>query len=279
VAQKNILVISDIHVGSSEGLCPPNFTNSLGNISELSPRQSFLWDNYIAILNGITEQNLPVDLIVANGDMIDGKQKKNEGAGLTILSGEDQVNAAIFALREIQSRFPNVPWRFVEGTPYHEQPEQVRLIARHFNAPIPKMTLRIAVGKANVQFHHEVGFSSSLIGAKAAALEKAIVENLIATTLQDWRDYHILVRSHVHYFRAVAMRNHICISTPCFQMQNRYGTKASPSRNIPDLGMLYLRVDDSLLDRGMTPVAYSELLFKYPEPEMDDIFDDNEATA
>jgi len=270
--KKSVLVVSDLHVGSSVGLLPPNYVDTNQNVQMLSPAQQYLWDNYINILDGLVAQGRQPDLIVGNGDMIDGRQRKNEGIGLTLLPLEDQMNAAANALYEIQNRFPNTSFRFVEGTPYHEAPEQVRALAKIFTPFPPHMTYRLQVGKAFVQFHHEVGFSSTITGAKSAQLEKAINENLIATALHDWRDYHILIRSHVHYFRAVAMKNHICISTPCFQMQNRYSTKAGPARNIPDLGMLWLEIDDSMLERGMCPVGYEELLFPYPEPEADNPF-------
>jgi hypothetical protein len=258
-----IFVASDMHVGSSEGLMPPNYTDLDGALRIQNPGQAYLWDNYLGILDNLAPRAKEVDLIVINGDILDGKQRKSDGIPLTLHRMEDQKRAAVLALEEIKSRFPSAKWHFVEGTPYHELPEEVRAVAKHFNAEV-KQTLPLVVGEARIRFHHEVGFSSGVL--KSGNLEREIINNLLSVAMHGWSDYHVEVRSHCHYFRYVGMKDHLALVTPCFQLQNAYGRKNSPTKNIPNLGALYLQIDDSRIKGGMCPASFEELLFPHPEP-------------
>lgn len=258
----SFLVFSDFHHGSEDGMLPPDFTDISGSPRIQNPRQKYLWDNFISILDGLEGRS--IDYVVCNGDVLDGKQKKSETPSLTLHKLEDQKNAAIKTLKEIKTRFPIAKWIFVEGTPYHEMPEQVRMVAKHFTDEPVKMTYRLQVGNAGIEFHHEVGYSGGFL--KSASLEKEIINGLLATAKNGWDEYHVHVRSHCHYFGAVQRGKYLTIVTPCLQLQNAYGTKNSPTKNIPDLGGIYLEVDDSLLERGMCPCGFEELLFPHPKP-------------
>jgi hypothetical protein len=270
--KRKLLVLSDIHTGSASGLLHPNYVDVDGNGVILNPRQNYLWDNYIRILDAIPRS---IDEVIFLGDAIDGKQRASQGEDLTLDLLEDQRLAAIMTLREIQTRIPKASWHFVIGTRYHETPTDVRTVSRYFTDETPEMSLRLRIGNAGILFHHEVGYSSGFL--KSANLERETVRGLKAAAEHGWKDYHAQIRAHVHYFRGVFSREHIAISTPCFQMMSPFCLKGSPFSGIPDLGLLILYVDDSRLENGMCPVGFEEFLFRHPEPAAKELEDRSEA--
>ena len=149
---------------------------------------------------------------------------------------------------------------------YHELPEEVKEVTKLFTDEPIRQTWRLKIGKAGIDFHHEVGFSGGF--TKTASAEKEITLSHLAQVVDNYPESHIHIRSHCHYFAAVHKKKHVTIITPCLQVQNSYGMKSSPTKNIPDLGMLYLEVDDSRLEKGMCPCYFEEMLFPHPIPEV-----------
>jgi hypothetical protein len=267
--QKKILVLNDLHVGSSYGLLPPSFMDAQGNTHEQNVGQRYLWNRFMSTLSKLQPQK--IDAVVINGDLLDGLQFKNRGIPLTLHRVEDQREAAVKVLEEVRNCFPAVAWFFVEGTPYHEVGEQVAQVAFNLlgTKHAVRRTLKMSVGKAIVQFHHETAFTSAL--TKAGSLEKELINSWLAEAMNDWGKVHCEVRAHCHYFCYVGRKDRLAIVCPSWQLQTDYTTKGSPNKNIPDLGCIVLSVDDSLLDHGMCPVGFTEYLYKHPSPSIVDI--------
>jgi hypothetical protein len=273
--QKKILVLNDLHVGSSYGLLPPSFTDTMGNVHEQNSGQKYLWDRFTATLNKIQPQK--IDAVVLNGDLLDGSQPKNKGVPLTLHRLPDQREAAVKTLEEVKNRFPKAEWFWIEGTPYHETTDEVSQAAFNLlgTKQTVRRTLKLRVGKAVIQFHHETSFTSAV--TKAGSLEKELINGWLAEAMNDWDKAHCEIRAHCHYFAYVGRKDRLAIVCPSWQLQTDYTTKNSPNKNIPDLGCVVLSVDDALLDYGMCPVSFQEYLHKHPQPSIVDVSDD--ATA
>ncbi len=267
--QKQIFVLADLHVGSASGLLPPDFMDTEGNVHSQNLGQQYLWDRFIDTLNRI--QSRPISIIVLNGDLLDGSQKKADKQPLTLHRLQDQREAAVKVLEEVRSRFPKVEWKFVSGTPYHELAEEMSQVSYYLLGAKQDVqrTQHLRVGEAILTFHHELTFSSALL--KGNTLERAIVDNLLASTEQGWPQADALIRSHCHYFRYLGRKNKLALVTPCWQLQTDYVTKRSPDANIPDLGAVVLTVDDSLKQDGICPVGFTEYLHKHPAPIVKDM--------
>lgn len=121
--RKKILVLNDLHVGSSFGLLPPEFMDTAGNVHQQNVGQKYLWERFTQTLKRIQPQK--IDAIVINGDLYDGMQPKNKGIPLTLHRWPDQREAAVKVLEEVRNTFPKTEWFFVEGTPYHEERDNV----------------------------------------------------------------------------------------------------------------------------------------------------------
>jgi hypothetical protein len=273
--QKKILVLNDLHVGSSYGLLPPDFLDVEGNYHSQNVGQQFLWDIFTKTISRISPQK--IGTIVINGDLIDGMQPKNKAHNLTLHRPEDQREAAVKVLELVRNTFPTAEWHFVQGTPYHELPaevEQAAFILLGKKYPIRK-TLKLRVGKAIVQFHHETSFTSAL--TKGGSLEKELINQYLAEGMNGWSAAHCEVRAHCHYFCFVGRKDRLAIVCPAWQLQTEYTTKSSPNKNIPDLGCVVLSVDDSLIDHGMCPVSFTEYLYRHPSPEVVDISEEEDS--
>jgi len=267
--QKKILVLNDMHVGSSYGLLPPDFTDSMGNAHKLNSGQQYLWDRFTQTLERIAPQK--INAIVINGDLLDGMQMRNMKNPLTLHRIEDQRKAAVGVLDEVRRTFPKAAWYFIGGTPYHEEIEQVvQVTANLFGVPYPvRRTLKLRVGKAVIQFHHETSFAGGI--TKAGSLEKEIIHGWLSEAMNGWDAAHCEVRAHCHYFVYGGRKDRLAVVCPAWQLQTDYMTKNSPNKNIPDIGCIVLHVDDSLLEYGSCPVSFTEYLYKHPGPAIVDI--------
>ena len=83
---KRIAVISDLHCGHVVGLTPPRWQSAVGLVGEkIAAMQKTLWDLYTEEMDAIK----PIDVLIVNGDCIDGKGKRSGSTELiTMLIGK-----------------------------------------------------------------------------------------------------------------------------------------------------------------------------------------------
>jgi len=267
--QRKILVHNDLHVGSSYGLMPPSFLDCSGNLHSQNVGQRYLWERFTALMQRLSPQK--IDAIVLNGDLLDGGQPKSKGTPLTLHRLPDQREACIKVLEEVKNTFPSAKFFWISGTPYHELEDEVLQVAyKLIGTPqTVRRTLKLRVGKAVVQFHHETAFTSAV--TKSGSLEREIINGWLAEAMNDWSAAHCEVRAHCHYFCYVGRKDRLAIVCPGWQLQTDYSTKSSPTKNIPDIGCIVLTVDDDLLDFGCCPVTFTPYLYKHPGPSIVDI--------
>lgn len=271
--QKKILVLNDLHVGSSYGLLPPDFMDTMGNIHTQNTGQRYLWERFTATMKRIQPQK--IDAVVLNGDILDGLQPKSRGVPLTLHRLPDQREACIKVLEEVKNTFPNAEFFWISGTPYHELEDEVAQVAyKLIGSPQTiRRTLKLKVGNAVIQFHHETSFTSAI--TKGGSLEKELINGWLSEAMNDWAIAHCEVRAHCHYFCYVGRKDRLAIVCPAWQLQTDYTTKSSPNKNVPDLGCVVLNVDDSLLEFGCCPVSFTQYLYKCPGPAIVDISEGN----
>jgi hypothetical protein len=255
-------------VGSPDAILPPGFIDIDGNGRDLNPRQKYLWENFEARLADI-KRDYPIDLIVPLGDLIDGNPNRRDPLGDSCLPRrEDQRNAAIMVLRDIQDQLPDAKWdKFVFGTPNHETAEDVRIISKLFTEQKPDWTYRMRVGNAYLTFSHEIGYSGG-ITSRSGALEREAVNSLLAFAEGNDVKYAAHIRAHAHYHMALFNREQLVVIAPCFQIQNPFQVKSGPFKTFPSLGFLVVHVDDSLMGLGQNPVGFTKYGFPHPPYEI-----------
>jgi hypothetical protein len=251
-----ILVIGDTHCGSSTGLTPPSFDST-------PPEESFDKDIYQlrrwlwARFDDEIARFLPFDVAIWNGDLIEGSQYKEAGAGLLgdMHDPQDQVRMANQIVKKVGATHN----RFTYGTAYHVESFE-RTIADEFGSSISKELLETFDGVTIHAMHHIGGSANSMNRTSGLVTEATkLMHRLYGTG----NTVDILVRNHRH-LSAQANNNGIdCFSVPALQLPTRsqYGRKFSGK-----LGFGFLVIDTNagaytakIVDWSLDPVVESTL--------------------
>lgn len=242
---KRGVVVSDTHNGSFYGLLPPKFVTFEGVEKIINVGQEYLWECWLDFCNQV--EDFEPHFVIANGDLVDGPQRKNQGSELSLSSWKDQRDAAIKTLKVLRSVTRKAKWYFTQGTPYHvgHFGEAEEDIAEAMGATAypsvgsgklcrEVLTLEVEPGFI-LQAAHHIGFASVYT---TTPLEKERQASRVAG-----RAVNLQVRSHVHNYTEVFKGNCRTVTSPCWQLQTRYARKNSVDRLLPDIGGLFVEVD------------------------------------
>jgi len=245
---KKGVIVSDLHAGSFYGLLPPEFITFEGVPKLQNPGQIYLWQCWLDFVNRVETFN--PDFVIANGDLVDGPQKKNLGAELSLASPKDQKDAAIATLKVLRSVSGRAKWYFTQGTPYHvshfgEAEEDVAEAmgatpyASLGTGKLCREVLRLPIGDVLLEAAHDISFSSTY---KSTPLEKETQAHWMALASHDIPLPDLQIRSHVHHYRHLGHPTGAILTTPCWQLQTRYARKNSTVRLLPDIGGIFLTI-------------------------------------
>lgn len=268
---KKLAVVSDLHAGHQTALLPPNFITYEGVPKLQNVGQEFLWRCWLDFCKR-TEAFNP-DIVIVNGDCVEGMQRKDDGFGLSLQDWKDQRGAAIAALKVLRSVTRKAKWFHTQGTPYHtgsygnaEEDIAEAMGALPYNGigtgKLCKEVLTIQVdGGVIVEAAHHVSFSSvyraTPLEKEAQATWQDVVNNEVP--LPD-----IQVRSHVHNYTCLEQAKQILVTTPCWKLQDRYARKASVHRIKPHLGGIFITADYQAKKRGDPACKVLRETYKLP---------------
>jgi hypothetical protein len=252
----HIIVISDIHAGSSVGLSPPETSLDDGGLYRFSEFQKYLygwwrefWDEWVPAVTGKEPY-----AVVVNGDAIEGVPHGTT----TVFSSnlEDQKRAAELLLRPIHEKAGK--FYMVRGTQAHGGKASVaeEELAHTLNAcrvgnsktySVPD--LWIQSGRCLIHFAHHVGVTSS-----SAYETSAVCRELCAafTEAGQWREQSpdMIVRSHRHRFCAVTIPTKDgeakAVITPGWQLKTPF-VYQKDSMRFPQIGGICISNFDNQL--------------------------------
>lgn len=233
-------MISDLHCGHRGGLTPPgqyrynqwDDENVKGKYGKL---QATVWDWYAETVGAIG----PVDLLVVNGDAIDGKGVSTGGSELLTADRLEQCEIAAECINIVDTK----KTLLIRGTPYHVGKEE------DWEDVLGAMIRACDVGAHEwveadgviIDFKHKVGSSAVPHGRATALLRSGFWGALWAERgLQPRAD--ILIRSHVHYHVHVGNPDRLIMTTPCLQAWSKYGT--TQCEGLIDLGFITIECDE-----------------------------------
>ena len=237
---KRVLVISDLHVGSSTALCSAKpIIADLGTFYTPNGLQKIFfkaWKDMIKSLKG------PVDLLVINGECIDGANVKQVGQQSWTTNFEDMMEDA----KKLIEMIPYKKVLILRGSNYHEQ-----LDGTNFEE-IMAGKLRDCVkykayggeGKTDYfafvkvynkifSFTHHIGFSKS-----EAYRTTALAREMAGMHFQHDKlgRADIFVRSHVHYFNHIEfVHTHGC-TTPAWKYPDQHLFRGGLAGTTADIG-------------------------------------------
>ena len=189
---KRVLAIGDFHCGQRGGLTPPEFEPG-GNYdpAHYSVRRMG-WDFYQA-----TVDRLKPDIVIFNGDAIDGKGFMSGGTELIYTDRNVQVKMAVACLQAIPGN-PKIVMAY--GTGYHtgKREDWEDQIADLVGAEKIGGEDTIAVNGVVINYRHHLG-RSSVPHARHTAIAKEVLWNILWAERGEYPKADILIRSHVHY--------------------------------------------------------------------------------
>jgi hypothetical protein len=165
-----------------------------------------------------------VDVCIANGDLIDGPQRLEEGKLVVTTDFEVQCQWAAELLNMIDAKM----FYLTKGTDYHtvrgvcaEQYIAELLRSKYGRKAKFRNELRCKVGWAKVTANHHVPVSHSWY--RATAISRDLL--LYALNEAEYGKTDLVVRSHAHYFVQVGFGSMWAVVTPGWQLRTPFASK------------------------------------------------------
>ena len=283
-SSKSVLFLSDMHVGSIYAVRTPNAV--LGDNTELQPTKlsQQLYDNWCYCRDKCPKP----DLLVLNGEPIDGSNKKSVSSEVWTPRVKDQLNDAekLIRMYKWQEMVMTRGSRYhvtVDNT-YHEEflAEKLNCIPyeglfgkaqeinstnrdREVTAQYTDFYIWFILGGKRFSVCHHVGYNKTeLYRTTALGREGATMIFAEGRWFPKGEKVNIIVRSHVHYYVQVRYRDQISFTTPCWKMPDEFMLRRGIGGTAVDIGTIELIVEPN----GQTIVnEYIIGSDNYPRPQ------------
>lgn len=246
---KKIVILSDTHAGSEfapypERLLPADASLHLGT-------------RYMnECFEHAKEEIGKCDLVILNGDLIDGRQKKSGGLGLYTPHLRGQVEAAIELLAPITAKAKRV--MRVLGTPYHDdEHDPLGLLDSELGIDsddvddVFDLELR-GSGILNVTHHPSFKFEH-----KGGGMSKTAFYNLVNAARRKAPRARWIVESHLHFYAQFEDADVRVTACPCWQLPTPWARKINRRRFVSDIGCIVMEHDPTQASEWVTrPILY-----------------------
>jgi hypothetical protein len=218
---KRLVVVSDLHCGHIAGLTHPDYQMTAANgpkQRQWAEMQSKLWTWYTDKIKTLGK----IDVLVCNGDAIEGKADRTGGTELITADRRRQVEMARKALDIMRAEKICI----VYGTPYHVGREEdwEAILADSMGASC-KSHLFLDVEGTVFDIKHRVSSSIIPYGRLTAPLREKVWNVLWAERGEQPRA-EVIIRSHVHYYGYAGDARGLVITTPALQGPgSKYGAR------------------------------------------------------
>lgn len=229
-----VVNLSDLHIGSSVGLWPTDFTSEEGFPIGQTEFQKWLWECWSQVPDFIREHIKPGEpwAIVFNGDLVEGIHHKN----IQIMSANhgDQVAAVKQTLKPLLEATGTPPQIFVvKGTECHTRNDELA-IGRMLDAWVDETNGQSAFDFLPLQIHGCNTFFRHHIGTSARPyLEASMLSIHLGVERQEAVRSgtpvpKVIVRAHRHRHGMFSDGVGMCLVTGAWQGLTRYGNKVVP---------------------------------------------------
>ncbi len=236
---KTIGIVSDLHCGSAWALLPKSYW------SDRTPEAvRWLWQCWQWLIKHWPD----LDLLVLNGDLIDGKQFRSRGTGLVTTSLGEQTDMAIECLAPLADKAKKVIR--LEGTAYHESFEgPLGKLDTAFGIKVPKhphqrhvRDIRLSK-EAVLNVKHKPEGEGMLY--RGTGLDRELLWATVMEVMSGIPHATHIVRSHLHSkagpFEGFGK---VIVGTPGWCLQTPYALQKKRYRWIPDVGATLLVKDE-----------------------------------
>jgi hypothetical protein len=218
-----VLVAADLHSGHQVGLTHPDFERKPADTKSKQYKyykiRQEMWKWFAETVASLQ----PIDVLMVNGDAIDGRGEKSGSTELLLIDRNEQVECAAACINECKAESVLMSY----GTPYHSgQIEDYEdLLAKQVNALKVESHGFAEIGGVRFDYRHHVGNSSVPYG-RFTPIAKEKLWALLWAERGEYPDSTVLLRSHVHHFDFCGGVDWLAITTPALQAYwTKYGTR------------------------------------------------------
>ena len=238
---KRVGFISDIHCGNIYGLTPEEWMWSVssGNkkVAHAARVQKGIWEWYCREVDRLA----PIEILVVNGDAIDGKGKQSGGTEQLTSDRKVQTDMAVRCIERANAKRVVI----IKGTPYHTGKEEdwEEIIADRVNAEACSLHEYVKVNEKFIfSCRHYIGGSSVSHGQATPLLKSADWNKLWAAEYKEFPTANIFIRSHVHYYMGVDRATYSAFILPALQ---GFGSKFGVGKceNVVHVGLMYFDIN------------------------------------
>ena len=226
--KKRLLILSDMHCGNIAGLTPPRWKKFRFHTE--------MWKLYTKMVDSVK----PVDILVVNGDAVDGKQRKSGGIDLLTT---DRLEQCMMAKECID--YVNADKIYITlGTSYHTAGGEnwEMILSKMIDADYCDGRIFLDVNGVVFDFKHFIP-GSQIPHGRFTAIAGDRLWNLLWNEKSEQPKADIIVRSHCHYFVYCGTNQWLALVTPALQgVGSEYGKKI-PS-GVIDFGMVWFDIDE-----------------------------------
>jgi len=239
-----------------------------GNGYVLNKGQRYLFGKWI---NGIENLPDPIDILIFNGDVRDGKAWGDKAWAQMQVNTLVEQDACLAVTRKIRERAKVI--YVTEGTRYHESVEEAEALAEWMEAKPNKTglhsrtVLRLKRGGVYLDARHKLGnvrkytaskLQDELRKARIAAKRKGYVPS-------------IQIGSHWHLYLLVEDAEGVAVTSPGFELQNRFAELNDPDQWMPDIGFLHIRIYPERHRWGRRAWDIQRILYPHPKLEIEEV--------
>lgn len=236
---KRVVLLGDFHCGHVAGITPPAFQFAPGGgeyRDKFGKLQAECWAFYSATIARLQ----PVDVLIANGDLIDGNGKKSGGTEEISTDPQVQCDMAVQAIKLVKAKHVVI----TAGTGYHvgDETDWEESIAERVSA---KFGSHEWVDVSGVVFDvkHHLG-SSSVPHGRHTAISRDRIWNLMWALREDQPRANFYVRSHVHYHSVAGGAGWIGMTLPALQAaRTKYGGRRCSGT--VDYGLVHVDINSN----------------------------------
>ena len=223
---KTIGILSDLHVGSKYALCSDEPELDDGGSYRPSKIQKKLFQAYKESIDELTTKP---DILVLNGEPIDGSNPRSLGESCWSTNHFDQMNDA----EKLVKMFPHLKLYLIRGSGYHVTRESTnfekifgkKLGAERYTSVIGNQTYTdfeatFKVFGKHIHFTHHLGYSGWW-QYRSTPIARELVKMHFNHKANGFHT-DVLVRSHVHYYVEVRFPNTKGLSTPAWKFPDGF---------------------------------------------------------
>lgn len=256
-----------MHVGSQYAVCSPDAAIGGRGLA----MTDFNKDMYEYWCDVIDSKQQPTDIMVLNGEPIDGANNKSGGTGVWTTNVMEQLNDAerlmrMHSWRELLmtrgSRYhvavnnmahEEVLARTLGATPYSGMFSEAmgkQLENKHFKLDYDKYGqytdnyLWFVIGGKRFSVCHHIGYNKvELYRTSALSKETAVMKFAEGRWYPEGESVNVIVRSHVHYYVEIRYVNQIAFTTPCWKLPDEFQLKGGLGGTAVNVGAIEVIVE------------------------------------